>query len=83
MLRIPYLRATVFVVGLGFLMQITGINAVIYYSPLIFKEIGFTGNCRCCSCRRSCRSARCSRRSSRCRSSTASGGARRCSPASA
>ena len=44
MLRKPYLRATVFVVGLGFLIQITGINAVVFYSPLIFKEMGFTGN---------------------------------------
>jgi SP family arabinose:H+ symporter-like MFS transporter len=44
MLRRPYLRATMFVVGLGFLIQITGINAVVFYSPLIFKEMGFTGN---------------------------------------
>jgi sugar porter (SP) family MFS transporter len=44
MLRAPYLRATVFVVGLGFLIQITGINAVVFYSPMIFKEMGFTGN---------------------------------------
>ena len=44
MLRAPYLRATLFVLGLGFLIQITGINAVVFYSPLIFKEMGFTGN---------------------------------------
>ena len=44
MLRRPYLRATVFVVALGFLVQITGINAVIYYSPRIFQTMGFTGN---------------------------------------
>ena len=44
MLRAPYLRATLFVVGLGFLIQITGINAVVFYSPMIFKEMGFTGN---------------------------------------
>ncbi len=44
MLRRPYLRATMFVLGLGFLIQITGINAVVFYSPLIFKEMGFTGN---------------------------------------
>jgi MFS family permease len=44
MLRKPYLRATLFVLGLGFLIQITGINAVVFYSPLIFKEMGFAGN---------------------------------------
>lgn len=44
MVRRPYLRATVFVVVLGFLVQITGINAVIYFTPLIFKHLGLTGN---------------------------------------
>ncbi|MBW0012474.1 MAG: sugar porter family MFS transporter [Mycobacterium sp.] len=44
MVRPPYLRATVFVVTLGFLIQITGINAIIYYSPRIFEAMGFTGN---------------------------------------
>src|SRR3954466_660802 len=44
MLRTPYARATFFVIGLGFLIQITGINAVVFYSPMIFKEMGFTGN---------------------------------------
>ena len=44
MLQKPYARATMFVLGLGFLIQITGINAVVFYSPLIFKEMGFTGN---------------------------------------
>jgi sugar porter (SP) family MFS transporter len=44
MLRAPYRRATLFVLGLGFLIQITGINAVVFYSPLIFKEMGFSGN---------------------------------------
>jgi sugar porter (SP) family MFS transporter len=44
MLRRPYLRASVFVVTLGFLIQITGINAIIYYSPRIFEAMGFTGN---------------------------------------
>jgi sugar porter (SP) family MFS transporter len=44
MLRRPYLRASVFVVTLGFLIQITGINAIIYYSPRIFQAMGFSGN---------------------------------------
>src|SRR5947209_159720 len=44
MLRPPYLKATFFVVILGFLVQITGINAVVFYSPLIFKAMGFKGN---------------------------------------
>jgi sugar porter (SP) family MFS transporter len=44
MLRPPYLRATIFVITLGFLLQITGINAIIYYSPRIFEAMGFTGN---------------------------------------
>lgn len=44
MVRKPWLRATVFVVGLGFLIQITGINAVVYYSPKLFEDMGFTGD---------------------------------------
>src|SRR6478672_1840513 len=44
MLRAPYRRATLFVLGLGFLIQITGINAVVFYSPLIFQQMGFSGN---------------------------------------
>jgi MFS transporter, SP family, galactose:H+ symporter len=44
MLRRPYSRATLFVIALGFLTQITGINAIIYYSPRIFEAMGFTGN---------------------------------------
>lgn len=39
MVRRPYLRAFVFVVGLGFLTQITGINAIVVYSPRIFKAM--------------------------------------------
>ena len=44
MLRKPYLRATIFVVGLGFFIQITGINAIVYYSPRLFEAMGFEGN---------------------------------------
>lgn len=44
MLRRPYLRATIFVVTLGFFIQITGINAVVYYSPRIFQAMGFHGD---------------------------------------
>ena len=44
MLRKPFLRATIFVVGLGFFVQITGINAIVYYSPRIFEAMGFQGN---------------------------------------
>lgn len=43
MFRKPYLRATLFVVGLGFLVQISGINAIVYFTPLIFAKIGLTG----------------------------------------
>jgi MFS transporter, SP family, galactose:H+ symporter len=44
MLRRPYLRATVFVVALGFFIQITGVNAIVYYSPKLFDALGFRGN---------------------------------------
>jgi sugar porter (SP) family MFS transporter len=44
MLRRPYRRATVFVVGLGFFGHITGINATIYYNPRLFATMGFAGN---------------------------------------
>lgn len=44
MLRKPFLRATVFVIGLGFFVQITGINAIVYYSPRIFEAMGVHGN---------------------------------------
>lgn len=43
MVRPPYHRATFFVVGLGFFVQITGINAIVYYSPRIFEAMGHTG----------------------------------------
>ncbi len=35
-------KAGIFVVGLGFLVQITGINAIVYYSPTIIQEVGVT-----------------------------------------
>jgi MFS transporter, SP family, galactose:H+ symporter len=44
MFRRPYLRASLFVIGLGFFVQITGINAIVYYSPRIFEAMGFHGN---------------------------------------
>ncbi|WP_082468988.1 sugar porter family MFS transporter [Sciscionella sediminilitoris] len=44
MFRKPYLRATVFVLILGFLVQITGINAITYYSPKLFEQMGYHGN---------------------------------------
>ena len=44
MLRMPYLRATVFVVGIGFFAELSGINGIIYYSPLLFQAMGFEGN---------------------------------------
>ncbi|MUM19692.1 sugar porter family MFS transporter [Mycobacterium sp. CBMA271] len=43
MITPPYRRATIFVVVLGFFIQITGINAVVYYSPRIFEAMGMTG----------------------------------------
>jgi SP family galactose:H+ symporter-like MFS transporter len=36
-------KGTIFVITLGFLVQITGINAIIYYSPRIFEAMGFKG----------------------------------------
>jgi MFS transporter, SP family, galactose:H+ symporter len=44
MLRRPYLRATAFVIALGFFIQITGVNAIVYYSPRLFDAMGFRGN---------------------------------------
>jgi hypothetical protein len=43
MIHRPYPRATVFVVTLGFLIQISGINAIVYFTPLIFAKMGLTG----------------------------------------
>ncbi|WP_327654026.1 sugar porter family MFS transporter [Streptomyces sp. NBC_00483] len=43
LLRPPYLRALVFLVGLGAIMKLTGINALVYYKPLILQSMGFSG----------------------------------------
>jgi SP family galactose:H+ symporter-like MFS transporter len=43
MLRLPYLRATAFVVGLGLFAHITGIGAITYYYPRLFEAMGFAG----------------------------------------
>lgn len=40
MFKRPFLRATVFVLVLGFLIQITGINATVTYGPQLFKSMG-------------------------------------------
>jgi sugar porter (SP) family MFS transporter len=39
--RRPFTKAAIFALGLGFLVQITGINAIVYYSPTILQEVGF------------------------------------------
>ncbi|MET9252233.1 MFS transporter [Streptomyces sp. NPDC003717] len=39
-----YRRLTLFVVTLGFLVQITGISAIGYFSPRIFQRMGYEGN---------------------------------------
>ena len=50
MLRRPYLRATIFVIGLGFFIQITGINATVTYGPKIFGAMASPAISRnCCS----------------------------------
>ncbi|MCL2581052.1 MAG: sugar porter family MFS transporter [Streptosporangiales bacterium] len=41
MFRRPFTKAAVFALGLGFLVQITGINAIVYYAPTILQEVGF------------------------------------------
>lgn len=40
--RRPLRRAGLFVIGLGFFVQITGINAIVYFSPTILKTVGFS-----------------------------------------
>lgn len=44
MLRRPYLRATVFVIGLGFFAHISGIDGIVYYGPRLFAAMGFQGD---------------------------------------
>ncbi|WP_435639843.1 sugar porter family MFS transporter [Carnimonas bestiolae] len=44
LLRPPYRRAFIFVVGFGALAKLTGINALVYYQPLIFAGMGFSGS---------------------------------------
>jgi sugar porter (SP) family MFS transporter len=39
--RRPFTKAAIFALGLGFLVQITGINAIVYYSPTILQQVGF------------------------------------------
>lgn len=35
-----YMRATIFVIGFGFFVQITGTNTILYYGPMIFEKAG-------------------------------------------
>lgn len=42
--RGPFRRAGVFVLGLGFFVQITGIAAIVAYSPIIFQAVGFASD---------------------------------------
>lgn len=44
MVRAPHLRASVFVVTLGFLVQITGISAIVSYCPRLFEALGLHGD---------------------------------------
>jgi sugar porter (SP) family MFS transporter len=44
MLRPPYRRAMVFVVGFGFFTEITGINAIVSYGPRLFESLGYKSN---------------------------------------
>lgn len=41
LLRGPFKRAGIFVIGLGTFVQLTGINAVVFYSPVLLQEVGF------------------------------------------
>jgi sugar porter (SP) family MFS transporter len=37
----PFTKAGAFVLGFGFLVQITGINGIVYYTPTMLKDVGF------------------------------------------
>lgn len=39
-----FARATMFVIVFGFIVQITGINTILYYSPMIFQSMGISGS---------------------------------------
>jgi MFS family permease len=40
----PFTRAGLFVLAFGFLVQITGINGITYYSPTILQDVGFASD---------------------------------------
>jgi SP family galactose:H+ symporter-like MFS transporter len=40
----PFTRAGIFVLVFGFLVQITGINGITYYSPTILQDVGFASD---------------------------------------
>lgn len=42
--RHPYLRLVLIGIAVGMFNQFTGINAIMYYAPRIFKEVGFGQN---------------------------------------
>lgn len=42
--RMPVLLALIVGVGLMFIQQLTGINTIIYYAPVIFKTAGYESN---------------------------------------
>ena len=39
--KTKYIKGTIFILGLGIFVQITGINAIVYYGPIIFQKVGF------------------------------------------
>ncbi|QIS12564.1 MFS transporter [Nocardia arthritidis] len=82
MLRRPYLRATVFVVGLGFFIQITGRTPSSTTVRDCSRRWVSTAISHCSYCRHWCRSRRWPRCSSHCCWSTGSVGGRSCCPAS-